>query len=275
MVDVNSTVLANLTYTEYFTIIDPNRTYTYDSPNIEKEEEVEIFLVDVDPDLVEDPVNETFYLNVTNNFNPAHLNIAGEPTYPKVEEGAVTFDFKLFFTLLGTVTGILALLAIVFMPKVCSTAKYLVRRFSKRFSRAKVTPDEKPYIIAINTEGLPTMDSFRRISPTSTARKHVASDFDYSIAHPTTQPPKIFSDMDLKKKGLWVSQYHTVVDKEKIRKLTTLIEDVKQMETKRRLEIRDLPSFRSHMVRKNTNFTANLNASNLSQQNRSAPFGVD
>ena len=95
----------------------------------------------------------------------------------------------------------------------------------------KVTPDVKPFIISINAEGLATMDSFRRASPTSTARKHVASDFDYSVVHPTTQPPKIFSDMELKKKGLWISQYHTVTDKERIRKLTTLIEDFKQMET--------------------------------------------
>ena len=166
---------------------------------------MEIFPVDVDPDLVEDPVNSTFYLNVTNNFNPAHLNVDEEPTYPKVTEMAATFDFKLFLTLFGIAFGIIVILAVVFYPKLADTAKYLWKRFLQRFTKVKVTPDVNPFVISINAEGLPTMDSFRRASPTSTARKHVASDFDYSVAHPTTQPPKIFSDMELKKKGLWIS----------------------------------------------------------------------
>ena len=129
MVDANSTLLANLTFTEFFSKIDPNRTYSYDSRNVEKKEEVEIFLVDVDPDLVEDPVNSTFYLNVTNNFNPAHLNVDEEPTYPKVTEMAATFDLKLFLTLFGIVFGVFAILVIVFYPKLAETAKYLWKRF--------------------------------------------------------------------------------------------------------------------------------------------------
>ena len=109
----NSTSLSQ----EYFTRIDVEPERTYVSKNKPQEYNEEIIPIEVDPSLEENYYDDQFYSNYTSSGR----NVTMEPdpfiiVYPKKLDGEVQFDVKLFITVVGIITGIFLLLAIICVP---------------------------------------------------------------------------------------------------------------------------------------------------------------
>ena len=164
----NSTSLSQ----EYFTRIDVEPERTHVSKNKPQEYNEEIIPIEVDPSLEENYYDDQFYSNYTSSGR----NVTMEPdpfiiVYPKKLDGEVQFDVKLFITVVGIITGIFLLLAIICVPFFWHTIlhqieviKAKLKNLGRERKKVGVEPEKKT---EVDSDGQPVCDVIINHSPKS------------------------------------------------------------------------------------------------------------